>query len=109
MIATYNPTTDKIEGCEKGTYTYEHELRHREQYKNGSAIFTDRLHIVLYYLAFLNMPFGYMIAGWTGVFLSVGVFMLPHILSLLYLELDASIVGFVRWRKRMYDTNSVEE
>lgn len=100
MIPHYKPETDTIEGCLPGSYSYAHEERHREQYQNGSAVFVDRLHIVLYYLTFFNLPFGYLLSGWTGVFLVVGVFMLPHVLSLFYLELDASLVGFVRWKKQ---------
>ena len=32
--ATYDPSTDKIEGCEPGTFEYWHEERHRWQNKN---------------------------------------------------------------------------
>ena len=96
-LTHYDPNTDIIHGAEPGTWAYMHEERHREQYERGVAQKADRLHMWLYYAAFIAGPVGAWTLGVFGWFVGVGMAMTPHILSLAYLELDAYIVGTWRW------------
>ena len=96
-MAYYNPRTDKIMGCKRGSYAWEHENRHRDQYKKGIAHLVDNLHLVWYNIAFLTGSGGFVFDRWHGLFIGIGLAMFPHILGLAYLEGDAYLVGLYRW------------
>jgi hypothetical protein len=98
-VPHYDPVTDTIRDCEEGTFTYYHELRHREQYVSGLADKFDIMHIYLYYAAIIAGGVGLVFFdAFTMVFL-IGVCMFPHVLACLYLEIDANIVGYYNYRK----------
>lgn len=100
MSAYYDPVSDRIHGCEPGSYAWEHERRHREQYLRGKAELLDQLHVLCYYVSFLCAIGGWIVAGPWGMIQGIGFAFLPHVLSLAYLEGDAYLVGFVRWRRK---------
>lgn len=95
-MARYEPDTDTICGAEPRSWAYYHEIRHREQYKHGWARRADKLHIWMYYAAFIGGPAGAWNLGVYGWFVGIGIAMTPHILALALLEADAYVVG--TWR-----------
>lgn len=99
-MARYDPDTDTIHDAEPGTWSHEHELRHREQYAHGWARRADQLHIWLYYAAFIAGPVGAWHLGPYGWVVGVGLAMTPHVLALALLEADAYLVGSWRWLRR---------
>lgn len=99
MMAHYDPRTDTIHGCEPGTYAYHHEMRHREQYKNGNAETLDKLYVICYYASFLCAVGGWIVAGPWGMVQGIGLSFLPHVLSMAYLEADAYLFGWINWRR----------
>lgn len=100
MKAYYDPVTDTIHGCKPGSYAYAHEERHREQYKKGKAELLDKLYVISYYASFVCAVGGFIVKGPWGMVEGIGLAFLPHVISQLYLEADAYIVGLIRWWKQ---------
>lgn len=100
MKAYYDPISDSIHGCEPGSYAYAHEERHREQYKKGNAAKLDQLYVICYYASFICAVGGFLANGWPGMAEGIGLAFLPHVISQLYLEGDAYIMGYLKWRKQ---------
>jgi nicotinamide riboside transporter PnuC len=99
MKKYYDPGLDTIYGCEPGTYSWHHENRHRQQYKKGKAELLDQLYVICYYASFLCALGGWIVGGPWGMIKGIGLAFLPHVISQLYLETDAYLVGWWQWRK----------
>lgn len=99
LMSYYDPATDKILNCEKGSYAYAHEERHRAQYKSGIAEKIDKLSVWCYYVAFVTGPLGLLFGGFTGMLLGVGAAMTPHVAGVLLLEVDAYVIGYLNYRR----------
>jgi len=100
MKTYYDPISDTIHGAEPGTYAYAHEERHRQQYKKGKAALLDQLYVICYYASFICAVGGFIAGGPWGAVKGIGLAFVPHVISQLYLEGDAYIVGFLQWRKK---------
>lgn len=96
----YDPVSDSIHGCEPGSYAWYHEDRHRQQYKRGKADLLDQLYVICYYASFLCAVGGFVVGGPWGSVKGIGLAFLPHVISQLYLEADAYLVGFIQWRRK---------
>lgn len=95
-LSYYDPATDKIVGCEPGSFNYYHEERHRQQYKTGWAEKVDILHIYLYYISFVFGLAALVFFGLKAMFLTIGIIMTPHIIGLGILEIDANIYAIYK-------------
>lgn len=100
VSAFYDPVKDEIVGAKVGSFAWFHESRHREQYVSGWAVRADILHIYCYYSAFFACVLGFFLLGYLGLLVGIGACMLPHVLSLALLELDAYVVGTFRWLRK---------
>jgi Flp pilus assembly protein TadB len=97
----YDPVTDEIADAAPGSFAWEHEQRHREQYRPGVLDSLARLHIACYYAAIIAAVALGAILGLSYALMGVGLGMLPHVAVLAYMEADAYLVGAWRWlRKR---------
>lgn len=104
----YDPKTDTIENAMPGTYAWEHEQRHREQYQKGIAQKVDKLQVFGYYCGMTVMLFGWIHhfisgTGWVvlgiGLLATIGLGYLPFTLGMVYLEADAHLMGWQRYRR----------
>lgn len=107
MKAYYDPRLDAIVGAERGSYAWEHEQRHREQYHSGIAQKVDVLQVWGYYCGMSPLLLSVFFIPWLGFskalllacLATIGLAYLPFTLGMVYLEADAYLVGWIRWRR----------
>ena len=87
----YNIGTRKIYGCKKGTYAYFHEYRHKIQHNK------DLLSKFVMCFRFPSLIVGGYYWGRHG-FDIYALFLLAPIIFIIYLELDAHLYAYIKWR-----------
>lgn len=87
----YDPKTNKIHNCKKGSFNWHHENRHKQQAKNKTLYKIDNYTYILGYYTGMFSLIGYFVSKhilW--VFLTF-IGWVPHTLYCLWIELDANI------------------
>ena len=91
FTARYNPTTNRIEGCQYGSMLYYHESRHQEQYKNEQIKTLSHLANQLSFFGIYMYPLVLFLSHYSlGNYLVVPLLLfIPDIFINIYLEVDA--------------------
>jgi len=102
-MAHYDPGLDEIHDAPVGSYAFEHEYRHREQYRTGATHWIDVAHGVIL------IPCGILAVALTVlkepmILMVIGCLYAPVAVFLLWLEVDAHLVAILRmWRRKRLD------
>lgn len=96
-IPRYNVSDRKIHGCKKGTFAYYHEYRHKTQHDK------DWFSKFIMYFRYPSFIVGGYYWGNKG-FDIYALFLLIPIIFFVYVELDAHIYAYKKWRSLKNET-----
>ena len=96
----YDSKTDTMHNCKKYSYDWFHEDRHRKQYKIKWINKLDAYSHIFGYYASFAMIFALLLDGSVRLVpTAIGVCMLPYIMLMFCIEVDAYIVGYLNFKR----------
>jgi len=99
FTAHYDTNTDSIKGCSKNSYFYFHELQHQKQMKNKILFNLWKWTPVFTQIICLGIFITSLTSGLWKIMWFAGISTIPLSILLLYLELEANIVGYIKYKE----------